>query len=137
MKRAMTAGVLGVLLLSGACYHATIETGRTPSTEKVTQKWAMGFAWGLVPPPTVETATRCPNGVARVETYHSFLNSLVGILTSGIVTPITIEVTCAAPGSSDAGAEVLKLGANQTVDELMTEAVQRAHQTGEAVFVEL
>lgn len=96
MKKAMTACALGLVLLSGACYHATVETGLKPSETRIVNKWAMGFAWGLVPPPTVETAAKCPNGVAKVETQHSFLNSLVAGLTSGILAPMTIEVTCAA-----------------------------------------
>jgi hypothetical protein len=95
MKKAMTACALGLVLLTGACYHATIESGLEPGEQKVTQKWAMGFAWGLVPPSTVNTQAQCPNGVAKVETQHSFLNSLVAGLTSGIVTPMEITVTCA------------------------------------------
>lgn len=135
MKKAMTACALGVVLLSGACYHATIETGLQPSAETITQKWAMGFAWGLVPPPTVNVASQCPNGVARVETQHSFLNSLVAGLTSGIVTPMEITVTCAA-ARSDAGTEVMKLGAGQTGQELLTAAAERSADTGEAVLVQ-
>jgi Bor protein len=52
--------------------------------------------FGLVPPSTVETAAKCPNGVAKVETQLSFLNQLVSVLTLSIYTPMTIEVTCAS-----------------------------------------
>ena len=135
MKKAILACALGVTLLTGACYHATVETGLQPSAEKITQKWAMGFAWGLVPPPTVNVASQCPNGVARVETQHSFLNSLVAALTSGIVTPMEITVTCAV-ARSDAGSEVMKLGADQTPQELLTAAAERSAATGEAVLVQ-
>jgi hypothetical protein len=41
--------------------------------------------------------------VAKVETRHSFLNQLVGILTLGIYTPMHIKVTCAAGGSASGG----------------------------------
>jgi hypothetical protein len=51
---------------------------------------------GLVPPETVETASECTNGVAKIETRLSFLNQLVGLLTIGIYTPMSIKVTCAA-----------------------------------------
>ena len=83
--------------LLGACFHATIETGLTPSTKVLERKWASSWIYGLVPPKTVETASRCPDGVAKVETQLSFLNQVVHILTLGIYTPMDIRVTCALP----------------------------------------
>jgi Bor protein len=83
-----------IVLGSAACYHATIETGATPSTTTISKPWAPGFVYGLVPPNTVETAAKCPNGVAKVETQLTFLNQLVTVLTLGIYTPMSIEVTC-------------------------------------------
>ena len=96
MNRHLTAAALGLVLLTGACYHATIETGLQPNGTKIQEKWAMSFAWGLVPPETVETASKCPDGVARVETKLSFMNGLVNFLTGGIVSPMSIEVECGA-----------------------------------------
>ena len=90
--------------LSG-CYHATIETGLPPGTQTLEQPWASSWVLGLVPPETVETASRCPNGVARVETRQSFVNGLVGLLTLGIYTPMEILVTCAGPDSPDQAAQ--------------------------------
>lgn len=87
-----------VLLLAAAaagCYHATIETGMKPNGEMINKPWATSFVYGLVPPPVVETASKCANGVARVETQLSFLNQIVNILTLGIFTPMTITVACA------------------------------------------
>jgi Bor protein len=81
-----------------ACYHATIETGATPSTEVVEKSFASGWIFGLVPPSTVSTAERCANGPAKVETQLSFVNELVSWLTLGIYTPMSIKVTCAATG---------------------------------------
>ena len=66
-----------------ACFHATIETGLTPSTKVLEQKFASSWIYGLVPPKTVETASRCPDGVAKVETQLSFLNQVVHLLTLG------------------------------------------------------
>lgn len=66
------------------CFHATIDTGLQPSGQKVEKNWAHGFLYGLVPPSTVETASKCPNGVAKVETKLSFLNRVASVLTSGI-----------------------------------------------------
>jgi len=84
-----------LLAAAGACYHATIETGLAPGTQKIEQHWAMSFIYGLVPPSTVEAKAKCPNGVSRVETQMSFLNGLVAVLTFEIVTPMDIQVTCA------------------------------------------
>ena len=80
------------------CYHATIETGLTPSTITVSHEWASGWIYGLVPPGTVETMAKCPGGVAKVETQLSLPNMLVGWLTIGIYTPMSIVATCAASG---------------------------------------
>jgi len=79
-----------------ACYHATVMTGLSPSPQTMENRWASGWIYGLVPPSTLETMARCPNGVARVETQLSFANQLVNILTLGIYTPMEIVVTCAA-----------------------------------------
>lgn len=86
-----------LLLLSAGCYHATVDTGMTPSPVTIEKAWASGWVYGLVPPSTVETMAKCTNGVAKVETQLSFANQLVNVLTIGIYTPMEIKVTCAAP----------------------------------------
>lgn len=102
MSAARTFALLAGLTVLGACYHATIETGLTPSTKVLEQKWASSWIYGLVPPKTVETASRCPDGIAKVETQLSFLNQVVHILTLGIYTPMDIRVTCALPAGTSA-----------------------------------
>lgn len=91
--------ILTVSVLSGCagCYHATVETGATPSTQVIEKKFASSWIYGLVPPSTVSTTERCPNGPAKVETQLSFVNQLVGLITLGIYTPMEIKVTCATP----------------------------------------
>jgi Bor protein len=79
-----------------ACYHATVETGATPSTVVIDKSFASAWIYGLVPPSTVSTESKCPNGVAKVETQQTFVNGLVNLLTLGIYTPMQIKVTCAA-----------------------------------------
>lgn len=92
-----TLRLAAVLVLVG-CYHAVIDTGLAPSPVTIDQQWASGFIYGLVPPNPVGTMQKCPHGVAKVETQHSFLNSLVAGITVGIYTPMTITVTCAQTG---------------------------------------
>ena len=84
------------VLLAAGCFHGTVETGAPASTESVEKGWASGWIYGLVPPSTIETAKKCPNGAAKVETQLSFGNQLVSLLTLGIYTPMSIKVRCAS-----------------------------------------
>jgi hypothetical protein len=88
-------GTLALSLALGGCYHATVETGAKPSTVTLEKRWASGWIFGLVPPKTVETAAKCPSGVAKVETRIGFVNGLVSLLTLSIYTPMDIRITCA------------------------------------------
>jgi hypothetical protein len=96
MRLRSAALVIAVSLVLGGCYHVTVDTGLTPSSTTIEKPWATSFINGLVPPATVETASKCPTGVAKVDTKLSFLNLLVGGLTIGIFTPMDIRVVCAA-----------------------------------------
>lgn len=127
---------LSVVCLAG-CYHATVDTGRRPSGQTVEDEWADSFIAGLVPPSTVETASRCPNGVAKVETKISFLNGLVDALTLGIYTPMTIIVQC-ADGSSDTPDATSTVKAPATDGaEAIRQAAELSAELGQPVLVEL
>jgi hypothetical protein len=78
----------------GACYHVAIETGAPATEQVIRENWSNGFLFGLVPPDVMMTASRCPNGVSKVETEHSFLNVLATAVTVGLYTPVTVAVTC-------------------------------------------
>lgn len=108
MGNAWSRGLaVGLLTLAGsACYHATVETGATPSTQVVSRSFAASWIGGLVPPSLTETTAKCPNGVAKVETQLSFVNMLVGVITLGIYTPMSVKATCAAPAAAAAEKEV-------------------------------
>ena len=121
-------GSLAVMAVTVAgCYNAKIETGLPPSDRKIEDHWADSWIYGLVPPEAVETAERCPNGVAKVETKLSFLNQLVGVLTLGIYTPMYIEVTCAADPrpQADAVESDIDVNGEATLEEKQA-ALQRA-----------
>ncbi len=127
------------VILSG-CYNARVETGLAPSQEVIEEKWAPSWIYGAVSPPTVETASECPNGVAQVHTYHSFLNMLVAGLTFGIYTPMTINVTCAQAGGDDeaSGASEVRIDAGASMEEKVQrfqDAVDLSAETGKAVIV--
>jgi len=135
--------IAAAALLSGACYHATIETGLPPSAQVIEQGFASGWIYGLVPPKTVSTASKCPSGVAKVETELSFVNQLVSFLTLGIYTPMHIRVTCAAPSaasivapSNTAAAIAIGPGADiGTIQARFAEAAVRAAKTRQIVLV--
>ena len=134
MRIRRAAAILAAFALTG-CYHAVIQTGRPESTDVISIKWANSFIFGLVPPPIVETASRCTNGVAKVETQHSFLNGLAAIVTFSLYTPMQIDVTCAARGTASAD-PVIKVEQGRTVEQALTEAVRLSSEKDTPVYVQ-
>jgi len=137
--RVLKLAVLSLLIALPACYHATIQTGLPAGPTVVRQDWAAGWLWGLVPPKPVSTMAQCRGGVSKVETKHSFLNMLVGGLTGGIFSPMSIKATCASGGrSAIPGAPEIKVGANPTEAQVI-DAFQRAAdltvESGQPVYV--
>ena len=56
----------------------------------------MSFVAGLVPPPEIRAEEEgCTEGVAKVHVWRSFVNILVGGISSNLITPISVSVTCA------------------------------------------
>jgi hypothetical protein len=85
----------------------------------------------------VETAARCPDGVARVETQLSFLNMLANVVTFGIYSPMTITVQCAAQRTGSAEPEV-RVPAAARIEEathIFNGALIESRRTGEPVIV--
>jgi len=133
--------ILTSAFLLFGCYHATVTTGLKPSTETIEEPFAACWIYGLVPPNTIATETKCPNGVAKVETQNSFLNKLVGILTLGIYTPMEIKVTCAEKSTSSLGNKSVDivLGDRATENEILDafkKAADLAVSQHRAVYVE-
>lgn len=141
MKRILAMAVAVLCVSTVGCFHATIDSGLAGNGEVITQKWASCWIFGLIPPKTVEAASKCPGGVSKVETQRSFLNGLVSVLTFSIYTPMEIVVTCAG---TRAEAEVniedieLVLAANATPEEIREaygRAATLAYQHDGAVYV--
>ena len=84
-----------VAIMSG-CYHVTVVTGLPESTTTIDEAFQMSFVAGLVPPPEIEAEEEgCTEGVAKVHVWRSFVNILVGGISSNLITPISVSVTCA------------------------------------------
>jgi hypothetical protein len=134
MRIRRAAAVVAAFALTG-CYHAVIQTGRPESTDVISIKWANSFIFGLVPPPVVETASCCTNGVAKVETQHSFLNMLAQFVTFGLYTPMQIDVTCAARGTASAES-VIKVEQGKTMEQALSQAVMLSAENEAPVYVQ-
>jgi len=139
MARPSKLLVLALLAALPACYHATIETGLSPSNQVIEKGFASGWIAGLVPPSPVSTMSKCPNGVSKVETQLSFVNQLVAWLTLDIYTPMSIKVTCATGGRAEApGSPEIKIGDGATQEQII-DAFQRAGdlsvESGQPVYV--
>lgn len=79
------------------CYHVTVvQSTARPATTVVDKPWQHSFIAGLVPPAELNVKDQCPNGVSKVETEQSFVNSIAQIVTWNIYSPIHVRVTCAA-----------------------------------------
>ena len=134
--------LVALVLLLPACYHATINTGRPMGSTVVNKPFQPSFIYGLIPPATLNVASECPNGVAQVETMHSFVEGLVAALTGGIFTPMSIKVTCAGGPMGRMGAlpeGTIKVGANATAAErnaAVEQAIELSYQTGAPAFVQ-
>jgi hypothetical protein len=130
------SGVVSLVLLAG-CYQAVINTGRPASGQTGERPWAHSFLAGLVPPSVTDAASACPNGVARVETQHSFLNVVAQMITFSIYTPMTIIVQCAGSVPEDAASEEVVHGDPLNAAEATREAVRRSIASGSAIYIDL
>ncbi|MYC15365.1 MAG: hypothetical protein F4Y39_16720 [Gemmatimonadetes bacterium] len=131
-----------VFFVVSGCYTATIDTGRKPSTIVVQKNWAHGWLFGLVPPSTVQVASKCTNGVAKVETQLSFPNQIANALTGGLYSPMTIRVTCAEKSDlskidSETNFSISKDASTEEYQNVFMLAANAAKESGETIFVRM
>ncbi len=106
----------------------------TPGTKVVNMPWSSSFIYGLVPPATVDAASQCSTGVAKVETQLSFLNYIASAVTFGIYTPMQITVTCAS-GSSQADMVVPVDSDSDTIRTAVAQGADKAAESGDAFMI--
>ncbi len=141
MRRSLWLVVVLLFLVSNACYRATVDLEKKPSTVTIKKAWATGWIFGLVPPKIVTTAQKCPNGAAKVQTKLGFWNQVVGALTLGIYTPMNIQVTCAeasaALGTVSPPDIVVREGASEEeIIQAFQAAADEAVRLGRPVIVQ-
>lgn len=112
-----------------------VDTGRAPNGVQIEKRWANSFIYGLVPPDVVETASKCPDGLATVDTQLSFLNQLVGVITIGIYTPMEIIVACAGNTASIDGPSIAAGSTEAEQMKAMEEAVEVAREGQSTVYL--
>jgi hypothetical protein len=111
VNRSALVLVSAALSLSG-CYTTTIirQTPAAPATVEYDDKWHHGFVWGIaeVSGP-YDLKKICPNGWAEIKTETSFVNGFVDAVTSGIYSPQSVWIRCAAsPAPASASAVAAK-----------------------------
>ena len=131
--------LVSLLFIMSGCYHAQVTTGLEASNQVYKKAWATSFIAGLIPPDMIDATEHCDNGVAKVETRHSFLNLVAQAITFSIFSPMEITVTCAtAMADLSEGEKSLDLAANSD-DEVKlntyNEAVTIAAKTNKPVYI--
>lgn len=132
--------LVALAITMSGCYHAQITTGLEESNEVYQKAWATGFIAGLVPPSIVNGEEHCSNGVAKVETRHSFLNMIAQMITFSLYSPMEITVTCASASADiSAGDESLEIAYNSSeeiVQNTYNEAIARSAKTEKPVYIQ-
>jgi hypothetical protein len=100
----LAVGLLLLLVALPGCHRVIIDSGLEPAPEIYPEEWNLAFAAAIYPA-RVDASQWCGGRYARVETQQSFLNGVVAAITSSIITPMDVRVTCAAggPESDDRG----------------------------------
>jgi hypothetical protein len=135
MGRVRASAAIAAIVALSACYHAVIDTGRPAGKDSINIPWAHSFIFGLIPPAIVDAAQKCPNGVAKVETQHSFLNGLVAVITFSLYTPIQINVACASGGRASIDTPTLNVGRDLSAASALDQAAAMAVAQHTAVLV--
>ncbi len=133
--------LIALVLMMTGCYHAQITTGLEASNEVYKKAWATSFIAGLIPPDMIDATEHCSNGVAKVETRHSFLNLVAQAVTFSIFSPMEITVTCATSSAGiSVGEKSLDLAANSS-DEIKqntySQAVEISAKTHQPVYINI
>jgi hypothetical protein len=105
MRQLRYAAAFGLLLTSAGCMQYLVQPPQpslagTPQTVQ-----ANSYLGSEVQQPPYVLATRCRNGeqLARVLVRRNFGQGLISWLSLGLITPATIEYTCANAGDPPLG----------------------------------
>lgn len=104
-KMQMTFVVLGLALAATGCATHTInyKNPTAPAGGPTQTAKQSFFLWGLVGGSEVNLDQMCPSGVSQIQSKTSVGDQIFTILTGGIYSPMSVNVSCATGGSVAAG----------------------------------
>lgn len=95
MTRLRAVLAMATLTAFAGCYNVTyVAKTRTPAAAMYEEDMKF-FLFGVVGEHDIQTAQRCPSGLAKVHTKQTAVDVLLSIVTIGIYTPRTAQITCA------------------------------------------
>ncbi|MBX2812614.1 MAG: Bor family protein [Myxococcales bacterium] len=103
MRKHIIPGLLLTTILGTyACYnHSYVNPSLAPETNASYSQWHSHWFFGLISTTAdVELTTVCPQGVARIDNVHTFVNGLIGALIGVVYAPTTVKVYCSSGGSA-------------------------------------
>jgi hypothetical protein len=95
----LAPSVATAALATAGCYTTTLQSGlpSAPPTVEYDNKWHSGVVLGIAElSGPYDLQKVCPNGWSEIKTETSFVNGFVELVTSGIYTPQSVTVRCAA-----------------------------------------
>ena len=97
-KLARLVLILAVMFIAQSCYHyRVISTIGDPTTE-YQHKVMWSYCWGLVNKPQFYVVPNCDkSAIDEVRVTTTFGNTLLTIVTLGIVCPVSLEWKCSKP----------------------------------------
>ena len=99
--------LLCVFMLSG-CFTVRYTNG-APAAGTPTTTRSHHLVAGLVTVrDPVNLKTVCPSGVSEIQHNHTFVDGLIGALTSNLYKPTTFTITCADGSAHEMSAEEIK-----------------------------
>ena len=124
MRRAI-AVVFSVMSITSAAHAQDFSAAK---------RWATTFIYGVVPAAVAQAAAQCQDGLAKVRRGQTPANTLVSIVSLGMLNPITILVTCATGSEKP----MIDVPADATLDErrnALADAVDESLKTHHWVVV--
>jgi hypothetical protein len=126
------------LLATAGCYEHTFTVGAgAPAGPMVYDRWEHFWLAGLIGHTKMEVDEICPSGDATIETKQTFLNGLVSGLTSGIFTPLTLQIRCRGGNrgrvllSEEDVAQIVR--SREFLEEVETTAPERLEEVRDAL----
>lgn len=92
----MKVALLSTALALAACNQHVVTYDTSLPRGKVHSEWTGHYLYGSIGHTDINVRRICPEGAAKIETYRSFGNGMIGALTLGIYTPRTVRITCAS-----------------------------------------